>query len=231
MERVILPFNPVLKDEIEKIRFAIQAEQNGVASRSMGCVGYKKNYGVTFPVLKGIAEPYVGNALLADCLWNSNFRETMIVATLIYPAGDFSREHAMQWLEQMQCLEIVQYACQNLYSKLSYAAALITDLLSASAPFALEMVYNLEAALIEQEKFEVSVVNSLLDRVQSDMNLQRNTLCSSVSLFLKKIGVYTPFKKRVLSFVNDFSESKNMMTRWVAEEVRTEVEYSDEKPL
>lgn len=227
MERVFLPFDAELKDEIEKIRFEIQAQQNGVASRSMGCDGYKKNYGVTIPELRRIATPYVGNQKLAQCLWNARYRETMIIATMIYPVDKMDRQTALEWVGQMDNIEIAQYASANLLSRLSCANDLVDDLLASDARCSRDLAYLVAAQLIEDgKKFDF---DKLLSCAEADVLSASGNLPVSVSLFLKQVGLYSAYKEVVLAMADKFSSSDKMLVRWVAEEVRTFVEYTDSR--
>ena len=226
MEKVLMPFNPQLKDEIEHIRFSIQAEQNGIASRRMGNEGYKKNYGVTYPVLKNIAEPYVGNATLASCLWSTGYRETMIIATLIYPTDKFTEKEATTWLADMQCDEIVQYACMNLYSKMNDAENLVTLFYGDTSAKSKDMAYLLAAQLIENgnKKFDAS---TLLNNALNDILKNKSSLPISAAQYLKQLGLHSAFKQQVMNIVDQAAKSDAMTCRWVAEEVRTFVEYTE----
>ena len=88
--------NPKLEAQITEIRRKIRLSMNGIVSGQMTEKGihYKKNYGVSIPRIKEIASTYPPSHDLAQRLWNLQIRETMIMATLLEPAGSFQSQQA-----------------------------------------------------------------------------------------------------------------------------------------
>lgn len=229
MEKIVLPYNEGLQKEIKEIGLELQGEQNIMVVNSMGPTAYKRSYGATYSAIRRIAQPYVGNEVLAKCMWGIGYRETMILATLIYPADHFTREQALQWVGEMPCPELVEYACRNLYARLPYADSLISDLLTQNQSFSLEMTYLLAARLVEADTLSARNVAMLLDSASQNVSLARGSLSNAVSVFLKQAGVHAPYRSRVTALADAFSASDNMQARWVAEEVRTFITYMPAK--
>ena len=69
---------------------------NGVVSESMKAKGadYRVIYGVAYPQLKTMAKEYPKEASFARLLWNSNIREMMILATMLWPPDSFPEKTA-----------------------------------------------------------------------------------------------------------------------------------------
>lgn len=231
MERIFFPFNSELKKEIDEIKFLIQGEQNVVVAHSMNKMAYKKNYGASYTSLVRIAEPYIGNAKLADCMWSIGFRETMILATLIYPTDKFSDKKALAWVKEMPEYELVEYACKNLYVKCANAYSLVPKLLTSSAPFAWEMAFLLTSRLLLSDKVNDAVCQSLLETVPQGIALSRGSLTNAMANFLKQLGVFKAYQATVLSLLDHTSDSDDMQQKWVAQEVRSHIDFMPVKSV
>lgn len=97
---------------------------NGVAAESMKAKGadYRLIYGVAYPQLKTMAKAYPNEEAFARLLWNSNIREMMILATMLWPPDSFSEETAEEWVHSLKQLELIEQACLNLFPFLPYAS-------------------------------------------------------------------------------------------------------------
>lgn len=125
--------NEHLESQISKIKQRIRLSMNGVAADSMRQHGliYKKNYGVAIPRLREIAAELSSNHDLAQRLWLLKIRETMILATLIQPAGTFTKEQAFEWLNDCTNSELIEQINLNLFRHLEYAPELAMHCISS----------------------------------------------------------------------------------------------------
>ena len=125
--------NEHLESQISKIKQHIRLSMNGVAADSMRQHGliYKKNYGVAIPRLREIAAEFPTNHDLAQRLWLLKIRETMILATLIQPAGTFTKEQAFEWLNDCTNSELIEQINLNLFRHLEYAPELAIHCISS----------------------------------------------------------------------------------------------------
>ena len=114
MERVFFPFDAELEAELDQIKLAIQGEQNGMATRQMGQMTYKKNYGVSYVVLRELAAQYKPSKKLAGCLWKIGYRETMLLALLLFPVNEIDRQEASALIKEMTEMELVEFASRGL---------------------------------------------------------------------------------------------------------------------
>lgn len=229
MERVFFPFDAELKTELDQIKLAIQGEQNGIAARSMGEMAYKKNYGVPYISLRKLASQYQPSKKLANCLWNIGYRETMLLSLMLLPKEDVTLEEAVSLVSDMQELELVEFACRDVLCKLSFADALVIECLSQNAPLSLECSYILAARLLENGSSIPGFTETLYGRIDTDLLTNKSSVAKSISNFLKQLGVFSSQSEKVMAFAGKLSASDDMLLRWVAEEVKTFVEYTDHK--
>jgi len=115
--------NPDTERIFQEILSKIKPLQNGEVVNSMQKRGvdYKVNFGVSIPLLRDMASNYEKNHLLALKLWNKQWRETMILATLLEEPSEVTENQIDFWVKSFQSVEIAEQAAMNLFSKISFA--------------------------------------------------------------------------------------------------------------
>jgi len=115
--------NPDTEHIFQEILSKIKSLQNGEVVKSMEKRGvvYRNSFGVSIPLLQNLASNYKKNHLLALKLWNKQWRETMIMATLLDEPGEVSENQMDFWVKNIQTIEIAEQAAMNLFSKTNFA--------------------------------------------------------------------------------------------------------------
>jgi len=115
--------NPVSERTYQEILRRVKPLQNGEVADSMTKRGvvYKLNLGASVVSLQQLAGEYARDHLLALKLWNKQWRETMILATLLDKPEEVT-EHQMDfWVKQIPQIEMAEQAAMNLFSKTPFA--------------------------------------------------------------------------------------------------------------
>jgi hypothetical protein len=115
--------DPVSEKVYQEILRKIKPLQNGETADSMTQRGvhYKLNFGASVVSLQQLASNYAPNHLLALKLWNKQWRETMILATLLEKPEEVTENQMDFWVKQIQQTEIAEQAAMNLLSKSPFA--------------------------------------------------------------------------------------------------------------
>jgi hypothetical protein len=115
--------NPDAERIFQEIISKIRPLQNGEVVNSMQKRGivYKMNYGVSVPLLRQMASEYPKNHLLALKLWNKQWRESMILATLLEIPDEVTENQMDFWVKTLPSIEIAEQAAMNLFSKTVFA--------------------------------------------------------------------------------------------------------------
>ncbi len=115
--------DPVSEKVYQEILRKITPLQNGETADSMTQRGvhYKLNLGASVVSLQQLASNYAPDHLLALKLWNKQWRETMILATLLEKPEEVTENQMDFWVKQIQQKEIAEQAAMNLFSKSPYA--------------------------------------------------------------------------------------------------------------
>jgi len=115
--------DPVSERLYQEILRKVKPLQNGKVADSMTKRGvvYKLNLGASIVSLQLLAKNYIPNHLLALKLWNKQWRETMILATLIEKPDEVTENQMDFWVKQIRQVEIAEQAAMNLFSKSPFA--------------------------------------------------------------------------------------------------------------
>lgn len=115
--------NKETEQKYQQLLKVIKLRQSGEVSEAMNQQGitYKLNWGVSLLDLRDIAKNYERDHLLALKLWNKQWRETMILATLLDEPAEVSEEQMDFWTKSLENTEIAEQASTNLWVKSKYA--------------------------------------------------------------------------------------------------------------
>lgn len=115
--------DPLIERTFQDILLKIRKLQNREVVNSMQRRGieYKVNYGVGIPMLQELAQGFERNHLLALKLWNKQWRETMILATLLEDPLEVTENQIDFWAKNLPTIEMAEQAAMNLFSKTNFA--------------------------------------------------------------------------------------------------------------
>jgi len=109
--------------KFQKILMLIKSRKSGEVADLMTQKGikYKINWGVSIIELREIANQFEPDHLLALKLWNKQWRETMILATLIDEPKKVTEEQINFWTKTFENTEIAEQASANLWVNTKFA--------------------------------------------------------------------------------------------------------------
>jgi hypothetical protein len=115
--------NPETEKNFQNLLRQIKLRKNGEISTSMKRQGleYKLNWGVSVVELRELAKEIKPDHLLALKLWNKQWRETMILATLLDEPEKVTEEQMDFWTKSFENREIAEQASANLWVKTKFA--------------------------------------------------------------------------------------------------------------
>ena len=207
-----------MKEIIKKIRTDLRLSMNGAVSSSMRDKGinYRMNFGVGIPRINQISEKYEQDKELAETLWSDDVRELKILATLLYPIEEFSKELAMSWIVEIKDQELREQICKNLLQNLTYANELVEESAKNSIEYIRCTGYWLFARLCitKSETIEKINSNALLQNAISDLDGQSMLLGQAALNALKYYGrISDENGTSVLQKVSHLEGSKNHMEK------------------
>jgi len=115
--------NPASETIYQEILRRVKPLQNRetVDSMTQRGVVYKLNLGASIVSLQQLAANYTPDHLLALKLWNKQWRETMILATMLERPEVVTENQMDFWVKQIQQTEIAEQLAMNLLSRTPFA--------------------------------------------------------------------------------------------------------------
>jgi hypothetical protein len=115
--------NPETEQKFQQIIVLIKSYKNGEIADMMKQkgLGYKQIWGASVIDLREIARRFEPDHLLALKLWNKQWRETMILATLLDEPALITEEQMDFWTKSFDNTEIAEQASANLWVKTKFA--------------------------------------------------------------------------------------------------------------
>lgn len=212
--------------QLKQIRHSVYLKMNGVTADRMVSDGvvYAKNYGVSLPELKQMAGKMRQDKALAEALWGDKVRETMLLATFVYPVEEFDEDRAEEWVADVVTLELAENLSRNLLGKLSYIGSLVEAWADSENYWICAVGFFSAAFAVEQLTQEQK--KALLLKVMRCVRVNEVPVCRAIALFLRKLGGQSKEDaKVVMLFLKDFAISEVRAERYVYEEVKTDLEY------
>ena len=212
---------------IKRIRCEVHASMNGVISDSMQAKGihYQLNYGVDIPKLRLIAKKYKADKELAEELWSEEVRELKILATMLYPPVDFTKEMAEKWVREIPTREVREQVCRNLFQSLSFADTLVQAWAESEIVEIRITGYWLFARLciIRSEAVQNIQPKHIMENVINDLQTSSMLLRQAALNVLRYYGRLS--KKNgavILQKIADFENSDNLQKREMYDVLRFE---------
>jgi Predicted DNA alkylation repair enzyme len=212
--------------QLKRIRRSIYLKMNGVTADRMVSdgVAYAKNYGVSLPELKQMAGKIPHDKALAEALWRDKVRETMLLATFVYPVEEFDEDRAAAWVTDVMTLELAENLSRNLLGKIPYVGSVVEGWANSGNYWICAVGFFSAAFAVERLTHEQK--KALLFKVTHDIKVYEVPVCRAIALFLRKLGGQSQEDARaVMSFLTGFAMSEARAERYVYEEVKTDLEY------
>lgn len=197
--------NEKTHQKLMEIKRSFRLLMNGPVSQSMREKGmdYKLNWGVSLPHLQEVAREYGKDRDLAIALWKEDIRECKILATLIMPANEMSRELVDVWMEQLHGQEMAEMLSFYLLQHLDFAPALAYEWMASDKDLYQLTAYHLLSRLFlrGQEPNERGI-NEFLDQaavaLQSDNMGLRHAAANCVTRFASLNNTYLDIARKAL---------------------------------
>lgn len=167
-------------NQIQEIKRRFFAMRNGIVADTMrkGGLGYKMVFGLNLPQIVEIAQALEPSRELAEQLWaDSRTRESMLLATMIYPREELTRARAVGMLRESPTTEVTDILCHRLLRHEPYAldiameAASSTDDMERYGAFRLmnNLVHIHPAVIRPIVETELSAANPMTQRICLNM--------------------------------------------------------------
>lgn len=164
---------PETKEKLKRIKSGFRLLMDGAASRFMRDkgLGYKINWGIGIPALKGIASEYGRDYELAVELWKEDIRECKILATMMMPPSEMKADMVSLWMGSMPNQEMAEMASLYLFQYIDGAKDFALKWLSSDDDVVLVCGYQVLSRLfMKMEQLDARDINEYIDQALSAVN-------------------------------------------------------------
>lgn len=199
---------------------------NGEVTEQMKTAGieYKINYGVTIPVIREIALAYSPDADLSNRLWLLNIRETMILATLLYPVEKLTMENAQKYILELDKMELVEQLSMNLLRKLPYANSLCIWCLNSPELWVHITGFMLSVRIYD--KLNASELNMIINKAFEFSTTNEYYLYKAIALSLSRIcRINDDTAQLILGRMNKEFNTNNIGQSFISNELKAEIDF------
>lgn len=227
-----MPFeilNKQIEAEVDKITTQVKRYKNGVVVDSLKKAGilYEMSYGVSIVHLKNIVSNYKPDNQLAKTLWRKQWRETMMLSTLLLEKDIKSLGLLQEFCNEAQTEEVLQQIGMNALGGMPNSLEVIKNYItSGNTNSKIVACYALHQKVIGKnisdntaDEFTLLLLDSSLDKNSNWMEI------NALAKVLSKVGYMSGIENsRILEY---FSERISLSKSWMLayEMVKTEFEY------
>jgi 3-methyladenine DNA glycosylase AlkD len=222
----IFTYNENLDRQMKMIQIRLRQLMNGETAHQLKGFGleYRKLYGVSLVHLRQLSQEFKPDNDLAERLWFSNIRESMILATMIAKRESITSTKLNEWTNGIRNIELAEQMSFNLLGKRPESVQIIEEWLLHP------QVYVRYAALMAvgwQYRF---VGNAMSALVSANLNTFEalatdSRLVRAVSHCLKMAGRFDEkLKPQVSGLARKWSETQERGLKEAGKEILYELE-------
>lgn len=192
--------------------------QYGISTKST-------NYGIPIPELRKIARQIGKNHQLAQKLWNSDIRETKILAGMV-DAPEMVTEAQMEtWVREFDNWEICDQCCMNLFEKTEFAYQKCLHWSSREEEFIKRAGFVLMAVLaVRDKKAGDEEFQQFLPAIKREAEDSRNYVKKGVNWALRQIGKRSlSLNAKAIQIAREIQERDSKSARWIASDAIREL--------
>ena len=208
--------NTNLNDIIVKLRSA--SSPDNIKGMARFGITPENTFGVSIPNLRKIAKETKKNHILAQKLWDYDFRETMILASMIDEPEMVTEEQMEKWVLDFNYWEICDQCCMNLFEKTVFAYEKAIEWSSRKEEFVKRAGFVMMARLaVSDKKADDSMFEQFFPIMLREADDERNFVKKAVNWALRQIG-----KRNLVLNVKAIETAKEMRqvdsksARWIA---------------
>jgi len=186
----------------------------------------RNTYGVSIVNLRKIAREIGTNHGLAQQLWEADFRETRILASIIDDPQEVTEEQMEDWVKSFNYWEICDQCCQNLFGKTGFAYQKAIEWSSSDKEFIKRAGFVLMARLaVHDKKADDTRFEKFLEIIKREASDNRNYVKKAVNWALRGIGKRNlSLNRKAIRTAKEIKEIDAKSARWIAADAIRELE-------
>jgi len=206
--------------EYEKVIKKLKSLSNPEAIIGMARYGItpENTYGASIPNLRKIAKEEGINHKLAQGLWNTNIRETKILASMIEDPEMVTDEQIEGWVKEFNYWEICDQCCMNLFEKTKFAYKKAVEWSSREKEFIKRAGFVLMARLaVSDKKADDKRFEKFFPIIKREATDDRNYVKKAVNWALRQIGKRNlNLNNKAINTAKEIQKIDSKSAKWIA---------------
>ncbi len=183
-------------------------------------------FGIKIPILRELAKEIGINHQLALDLWDLNYRETRILASMIDDPDFVTESQLERWASEFTYWEICDQCIMCLFERTRYAYQKVIDWTKREEEYVKRAGFVLIARLaVSDKKADDAVFISFLPLIQKGALDPRNMVKKSVNWALRQIGKRNRnLNKEAIMYSNEILHMDYPSAKWIAMDALKELQ-------
>lgn len=185
----------------------------------------ERTYGVSIPNLRKIAKETGKDHELAKKLWESNIRETRILACMTDDPEMVSEEQMENWVKDFDYWEICDQCCMNLFEKTKFAYQKSIEWSSRDEEFVKRAGFVLMARLaFSDKKADDERFEKFFPIIKREATDNRNFVKKAVNWALRQIGKRNlNLNSKAIETAKEIQKIDSKSAKWITQDAIKEL--------
>ena len=185
----------------------------------------ENTFGVSIPNLRKIAKETKKNHALAQQLWESGFRETMILASMVDELEMVTEEQMEKWVLDFDYWEICDQCCMNLFEETGFAYEKAIEWSLRDEQFVKRAGFVLMARLaVSDKKADDCRFEQFFPIMLREADDERNFVKKAVNWALRQIGKRNlVLNEKAIGTAMEMQKIDSKSARWIASDAIREL--------
>ena len=187
----------------------------------------KNTYGVSIPVLRGLAKRLGKNHFLAGELWLSGVHEARILAALIDDPKLVTEAQMECWVKDFDSWDVCDSCCMNLFDKSEFAYSKALEWSERQEEFVKRAGFALMASLAFHDKNpgKDAALARFLPVIKRESIDERNYVRKAVNWALRQIGKRSKgLNEKAVRTAREIRKLDSKAAKWIASDALRELE-------
>lgn len=185
----------------------------------------RNTYGVSIPVLRGMANEVGKDHSLALELWESGIHEARILASMIDLPDKVTNNQMQKWVKDFDSWDVCDQCCSNLFDKTKLAYQKASEWSSRREEFVKRAGFVLMAALaVHDQEAPNAKFLKFLKTVKREAADERNFVRKAVNWSLRQIGKRNlELNRAAIITAKMIQKMDSKSARWIASDALREL--------
>jgi 3-methyladenine DNA glycosylase AlkD len=212
---------------VKDIIRSIKGKYNKKNVEGMARFGINPNntYGVSIPVLRGMARKIGKDHKLALKLWDTGIHEARLLAGFIDDKDHVSEAQLEKWVKDFDSWDVCDLVCSNVFDKTRYAYKKAVEWSSRKKEFVKRAGFVLMATLaVHDKKSDDKKFVRFFRIIKREAGDERNFVKKAVNWALRQIGKRSPYlNKCAIKVSGELKCCDSRSARWIGSDAMREL--------